>query len=206
MSLDIRRARRASFVLAVASACTVVLADRAVASIPMSRTDIVSVGDLRAADSVSGVSRIAAISQELLSTTMSTEQEFVPLSGFANSLVWEGATASELSDALDFIPDSPDKLLASVGETTETKIVRAASTRRVVTGDPSLGSLSGDDVSTGLRPVGGDLFPGLDVDSVTRFTGATQNRLETVPVPGAMLLAAFGIGLVGIARFRGWVC
>lgn len=195
-----------SVAMIIASACSMVLVDRAVASITTSRTDVVRVADFGATNTVSSVSRVSTISEALLDSRVSAEQELVILPDLAKSLLWEDASASELSDALDFLPDSPDKLLASIDDNTTIKIGRATAMRPVALGEPSLGSLSGDDTSTGIRPIGGGSVSRVDVGSVTQFPGATSNRLETAPVPGAVLLAAFGIGLIGIGRLRGWVC
>jgi len=194
------------FVLAVSVACCMVAVDRAQANIPVPRTESVNSGDWRDRDTVGSASQVASISRELLDNSLITEQDVLTLPAFAKTLSWEDATVAELSDAVDFVPGTPDTLLASVDDGRDVKVGRLAVMRPYVSSDPALGSLTGTDTSSGIRPIDGNSLPGIEQGSVTRFTGATSNRLETAPIPGAVLLAAFGIGLVGIARMKGWVC
>ncbi|MGD2109134.1 MAG: hypothetical protein PVI86_07055 [Phycisphaerae bacterium] len=194
--------------LPLVCACLGALADRTSASIPARSSDIANVGELGAAASVDGAARIGTISDRLLTDTLTTTPTDTFLPGFAGSLEWDDTTTSQLADVLDFVPDNPDKLLASVGDdalTNYAKVGRLMTTRSGTVDSPPLGSLTGSDTTSGPRPIGGDGSTDLGVGTVTRVTGSTSNRLETAPVPGAALLAALGIGLVGIARFRGWV-
>ena len=206
MSLGIQRVARSCFALATLVACCLAVVDRVQANIPVSRAESLDIGDWRDRDTVGGVSQVASISRQLLDNSLATEQDALTLPAFARTLSWEEATVAELSNSVDFVPDTPDKLLASVDDGRDVKVGRLEVMRPYVSGEPALGSLTGTDTSSGVRPIDGNSLPGIGQGSVTRFTGATSNRLETAPVPGAVLLAALGIGLVGIARMRGWVC
>ena len=206
MGLVVRRMLRLLLVWSVALAVWL-CPGRALADIPVCRTNFVNVGESIEAGSFEVVSRTASISRELFYGSLSSQDKSTRLAGLARDASWEAASVDEIDDALDLIPDGPDILLTPVGDGTVTGTGSVVGMHPLVTtGHLDPDSPLGGNTSWGIRPVGGNSLPGVDGNMVVHFTGATSNRLETAPVPGAVFLAALGFGLVGIARIRGRGC
>jgi hypothetical protein len=206
VGLEVRRVLQLLLVWSVA--VTVWLSTgRALADIPACRTNFANVGESIETGNLEVVPRTASISRELFQASSSSPDKSTRLAGFARDASWEAASIDEIDDALDLIPDSPDILLAPAGDGAVAAAGSIVGLQPLVTTgllDPD--SPLGESTPLGIRPVGGSSLPGVDGNMVVHFTGATSNRLETAPLPGAVFLAALGFGLVGIARIRGKGC
>ena len=206
MGLEVRRVLRLLLVWFVALAVCL-CAGRALADVPVCRTDFVSIGESIEAGSLEAASPTASISRELFYGSLSSPAKSARLGGLTRDTSWQAASVDDIDGALDLIPDGPDILLTPVGDGAVAGTGPVVGLHPLVTtGHLEPDSPLGDNTSWGIRPVGGTSLPGVGGSMVIHFTGATSNRLETAPVPGAVFLAALGFGLVGIARIRGRGC